>query len=178
MGNESCVQKCQMAYRYQVTTGFSDVIEESLSSCYDGCDIALQTCQAGFYCIEGWMLPCPPGYWRNESVGVPAVLKCNLCPFGRYRSLSKGKHPDECSLCPRGKYADFEGATQTSECIRCQAGKFADDEGMRVCKCITPDSCELNFRNPDDTIKEQFYIDQDGYSTDYFRESVPYIGRW
>ena len=87
--NTSCIKQCEYSYRYKVTTGYSDVIEESLSNCRDGCSIALQTCQAGFFCNTGAMLPCNPGSFRNESMGVPSVLQCTLCPFGRYRKLAK-----------------------------------------------------------------------------------------
>ena len=172
--NISCINECQRAYRYRVTTGYSDVIEESLSNCFDGCSIALQTCQSGFFCNTGAMRPCEEGTFRNDSMGVPAVLECTKCPFGRYRSLKKGKSPDECSLCPRGKYANFEGATKTAECIRCPAGKFADEEGMKECACITPDSCKLEFKTPAGEVSEVFYAN----NIDYFRESIPYTGRW
>lgn len=134
----SCVAQCEYYYRYQLSVGYSDIIEESLSNCRDGCDIALQTCQAGFYCENEAMLECPEGTFRNDSMGTLSVKECTKCPFGRYRSLTKGKSPDDCSLCPRGKYADVEGTTATSRCIRCPAGKFADEMGMRNCRCIVP----------------------------------------
>lgn len=177
--NVTCAAQCEYAYRYRVTAGYSDVIEESLSNCHDGCNIALQTCQAGFYCNDGEMKPCEPGTYRGSLTGMSNVTTCTKCPFGRYRSLAKGKNPDECSLCPRGKYANFQGATATSECIRCPAGKFADEQGMKDCQCITDTSCDLKFTTPAGVLKERFYMpDQDGISVDYHRESVPYIGRW
>jgi len=90
------------------------------------------------YCFLLYQIECPEGTFRNDSMGTTAVKQCTKCPFGRYRSLTKGKSPDDCSLCPRGKYADVEGTTDTSRCIRCPAGKFADEMGMRNCRCIIP----------------------------------------
>jgi len=63
---DSCVDQCKYAYRYLMTTGYSDVIQESINNCLDGCNIALQICQSGFYCNGGAMLPCVPGTFRNE----------------------------------------------------------------------------------------------------------------
>ena len=50
--------QCEKYYpnSYQLSVGYSDIIEESLSNCRDGCDIALQTCQAGFYCENETMV--------------------------------------------------------------------------------------------------------------------------
>jgi hypothetical protein len=171
---DSCCDQCRYAYRYLMTTGYSDVIQESINNCLDGCSIALQTCQSGFFCNSGAMLPCLPGTFRNDSIGVPAVLECTPCPYGRYRTLAKGKSPDECLLCPAGKYADFEGATSTSQCTRCPAGKFADEQGSRTCLCITAQSCNLEFRTPAGVVYETFYSN----NIDYYRETIPYFGRW
>lgn len=48
--NISCVRACHWAYRYKITVGYSDLIEEAILECIDGCDIALLTCQTGYYC--------------------------------------------------------------------------------------------------------------------------------
>lgn len=50
--NNTCKVSCDFSYRSRVTTGYSDVIEEAILECRDGCDIGLQICQAGYYCTE------------------------------------------------------------------------------------------------------------------------------
>ena len=37
--------------------------------CFDGCDIALLTCQTGYYCTDGGMLPCPAGGCNSHVNG-------------------------------------------------------------------------------------------------------------
>jgi hypothetical protein len=120
--NVTCKNACNYAYRYRVTTGYSDVTEESILNCRDGCDIALQICQAGFYCNNGGMFPCQPGTFRTAATGSE-VLECSKCPHGRYRVRDKGKSADECQLCPIGKYANVTGSVTVTECLRCPAGK-------------------------------------------------------
>ncbi len=51
--NFTCKNSCEYAYRYQITTGYSDVANEAILECKDGCDIALLVCQQGFYCTSG-----------------------------------------------------------------------------------------------------------------------------
>jgi hypothetical protein len=43
----TCHRLCDYFYRYNVTVGYSDLIEEAKLECQNGCDIALQVCQAG-----------------------------------------------------------------------------------------------------------------------------------
>jgi hypothetical protein len=119
------------------------------------------------------MLPCGPGTYReavsNVSVSSLEQAKaCTPCPYGRYRSLDKGKSADDCSLCPVGTYANVTGSTRESDCQRCPAGMNAEEPGMRLCKCITPESCGM----VED--KKVYYKNK----IDYYRETVPFIGRW
>ncbi len=169
----TCHRLCDYFYRYKITNAYNDLAEEAKLECQDGCGIALQVCQAGYYCSTGNMLPCPAGTYREPvtDVSVLALEKsrsCTNCPYGRYRSATKGKSADDCAKCPIGKYANVTGSIVVSDCQRCPAGKNAEEEGMRLCKCITGDSCDL-------TVAGETYF-KDG--VDFNRETVPYIGRW
>lgn len=119
------------------------------------------------------MLPCPPGTYREPVTDVSVVAlskaaECTKCPYGRYRGTSKGKSADECSKCPIGTYADVTGSTRVSDCLRCPAGTNAEEEGQRLCKCITPGSCGSTI--------DKLEVFSNG--VDYYRETVPFIGRW
>ena len=45
--NTTCHRLCEYFYRYNITVGYSDLIEEAKLECQNGCDIGLQVCQAG-----------------------------------------------------------------------------------------------------------------------------------
>lgn len=186
--NTTCKRLCDYYYRYRVTTGYSDLAESAISECRDGCDIAVQVCQPGFYCITGEMLPCPPGTFREPvaNLGVVAlegVSKCTRCPPGRYRPADKGKNADDCTKCPVGKYANVAGSVLVSDCKRCPAGKVAEELGMAACKCMTnngvANSCDQTYysnSNPDTT---RYYLpDKNGETIDFYRQTSPFIGRW
>ena len=171
--NTTCKRLCNYFYRYKITVGYNDLAEEAKLECQDGCEIALQVCQAGYYCDEGIMLPCPAGTYREPvtDVSILALEKatsCTKCPYGRYRSTNKGKSADECTKCPIGTYANVEGSVKESDCQRCPAGTNAEEEGQRLCKCITPGSCG--------SIIDDNVVFSNG--VDYYRESIPFIGRW
>jgi hypothetical protein len=171
--NTTCKRLCDYFYRYKVTSGYNDLAEEAQLECQDGCDLALQICQAGYYCSTGVMLPCPAGTYREPVTDLSIVAlelagECTPCPFGRYRSANKGKSADECSKCPIGTYANVTGSVRVSDCQRCPAGQNAEEEGQRLCKCITDDSC--------DSVIDTLPVYSDG--VDYYRESIPFIGRW
>lgn len=175
--NVSCLQHCTETYRIKTTVGYNDMQEIAKLECYDGCNIGLKVCQAGYFCNQGIMLPCPRGKFRESIVNISldniqSTEQCIDCPYGRYRSIEKGKSPEECSLCPRGKYAYQTGGVSEESCIRCPAGQFANEEGSRVCKCITPGSCSMEISSSGE--KETFFSD----GVDYFRETIPYVGRW
>jgi hypothetical protein len=171
--NTTCKRLCGYFYRYKVTAQYSDLAEEARLECEDGCDIALQVCQAGYFCNTGIMLPCPPGTYREAVKGtsilqLETAKECTACPYGRYSSTQRGKNADDCSKCLIGTYANVTGSILQSDCKRCPAGKNAEEEGMRLCKCITSDSCDL--------IVEDLEYFANG--VDYYRETVPFIGRW
>jgi hypothetical protein len=171
--DENCFRLCDYFYRYNITVGYNDLAEEAKLECRDGCQIALQVCQAGYYCNLGTMLPCPAGTYRElvTDVSVVALSKaaeCTKCPYGRYRETEKGKSADECTKCPIGTYANVTGSTQVSDCLRCPAGMNAEEEGQRLCKCITPGSCG--------SIIDGLEVFSNG--VDYYRETVPFVGRW
>ncbi len=171
--NTTCRRLCQYFYRYKLTDQYNDLAEEAKLECQDGCEIALQVCQAGYYCTEGLMRPCPPGTYREavKDISIVALKEskaCTKCPYGRYRSTFKGKSADDCKKCPKGTYANVTGSIQDSDCLRCPAGQVAEEEGMRLCKCITGDSCDL-------TVSGQQYFKN---KVDFYRETTPFIGRW
>ena len=177
--NATCKNSCDYQYRTETAVGYSDIIEEARLECRDGCDIAVQVCQAGYYCTEGSMIACPPGTYREavkniSIIALDTAKQCLPCPAGRYRSLAKGKDPLSCTACPIGKFANRAGGVLVSDCLRCPAGKFSEDRGMSRCKCITGQSCDMVI----DTIPglEETHFFRDG--VDYFRESVPYVGNY
>lgn len=171
--NTTCKRLCGYFYRIKTTAGYSDLATEALLECQDGCDIGLQVCQAGYYCNHGEMLPCPAGTFREPvaNVSIRALneaKKCTPCPNGRYRSTIRGASADDCSLCPIGYYVNATGSTSVNDCVRAPAGQNAQNTGMRLPNCITPDSCNV-------TINDIEYFSN---GVDYYRETVPYIGRW
>eukprot|EP01041_Mallomonas_annulata_P001184 gene1184-2306_t len=170
--NTSCKATCDHTYRYRVTVGYNDQAEEARLECHNGCDIALLVCQSGYYCTAGQMRPCPAGKYRGNDTGL-AVHQCIDCPYGRWRSRQKGKSADECTKCAVGKYLNETGAIAESSCLRCPAGKAALQEGMKLCICITKESCSYE-RQLDGDDKRVYYEN----GVDFFRESVPFQGRW
>lgn len=180
--NTTCKRLCDFVYRYQTTVQYSDLAETAVSECRDGCDIALQVCQPGFYCIGGVMIPCPPGRYRKtipdlSITSLNAATVCAECPPGRYRPAGKGKKELDCSPCPIGKYAAVKGSVLVSDCVRCPAGKTAEQEGMDACKCITADSCDLVQQEKDSNgvlVDVHYYLN----GVDFSRETTPFIGRW
>lgn len=175
--NDTCVNACDYQYRSETSVGYSDIIEAARLECRDGCLIGIQICQAGYYCIEGSMIVCPPGTYREgiQNVSIIALdtaQKCLPCPAGRYRSLNKGKEPLSCTACPIGKFASREGGVLVSDCLRCPAGKFSEDNGMSYCKCITGQSCDMVVNTIPGFEDTHFFADD----VDFFRESLPYVG--
>lgn len=171
--NSTCKRLCGYFYRYKVTENYNDLAEEAKLECQDGCEIALQVCQAGYYCNSGIMLACPPGTYREpvkdiSIIALKQATACTPCPYGRYRSTEKGKSPDDCKKCPKGTYANITGSIKDSDCLRCPAGQVAEEEGMKLCKCITPGSCDMDLEG------RQYFSN----GVEYFRETVPFIGRW
>jgi hypothetical protein len=169
--NVTCKRACDYAYRYEVTVKYNDYIEGARLECRDGCDIALQICQTGYYCDMGKMLPCAPGRFRESY--TENVTTCIDCPVGRYRERDKGTDADTCSLCPVGKYNNVTGADSIDYCIRCAAGMVAEEEGMGLCKCITAESCGMIGPEIDGNTSTYY-----SNGVDFFRETVPYVGRW
>ena len=94
--NTTCKRLCDYIYRYQVTVGYSDLAEQAINECRDGCDIALQVCQPGFYCNHGEMHPCQAGRYREtiDDLSIQSLNSatvCTECPPGRYRASERGK---------------------------------------------------------------------------------------
>jgi len=174
-----CIDQCDETYRYNISVGYSDLLEIARLECRDGCQMALKRCQPGYYCLQvsfddvefttlndairysgGEMIPCPPGTYRDVS--YDAVTQCIPCPAHHFREDIKGRSILGCSKCPAGTSADATGSTSIRDCVRCPAGTFSTESSR--CECITPQACEKNqLQSPADTDK---------------RETVPYAGLW
>ncbi|CAN0218217.1 unnamed protein product, partial [Phaeothamnion confervicola] len=155
--NTTCKGICDVTFMHNTSVGFNDWAEKARLECRDGCDIALLRCQAGYYCTNGSMLPCPAGTYRETSYG--AVTACTPCPAGSYRAATLGREVSDCSLCPQGTFLNSTGSVTIHDCTRCPDGYYGDADGLAVCECITASSCEAMY--------DQFQ-----------RESQPFIGRW
>lgn len=191
--NTTCKRMCDYYYRSRETVGYSDIVENAKLECNDGCDIAVQVCQPGFYCRGGQMTPCAPGKFRGQVkslsiVDLEGALSCELCPPGRYRKSDRGKSPDDCTRCPIGKFANIPGSVLVSDCKRCPSGKNAEEAGMAECTCMTNSglggskSCDLDLTKiagSRSTDTRHYYLeDSSGQNVDFYRETIPYIGRW
>ena len=196
--NITCKRMCDYYYRSQETVGYSDIVENAKLECKDGCDIALQVCQPGFYCTSGEMMPCAPGKFREavkslSIISLEATQQCTLCPPGRYRKRDRGKSADDCTKCPIGKFANIPGSVLVSDCKRCPSGKNAEETGMAECKCITEagdrgankqygaHSCDMKYtrtKAANEKMIDYYTADADGQSQDFYRETIPFIGRW
>lgn len=65
----------------------------------------------------------------------------------------------------------------TDSCLTCPAGQVAEEAGMGLCKCIKNGnfgSCHLEVLLG---LNTTIYYDGEG-GVDFFRESVPFVGRW
>ena len=122
------------------------------------------------------MTECPLGTYRPAPSNLTEITpsyaeECLPCPYGTYRDRTKGKTVADCALCPSGKYLNATGSTTEAACLKCPAGQYSLTPGQRFCECITPDSCDLTVRiGLEDA---NFYK----YGVDYFRETIPFIGR-
>ena len=81
----------------------------------------------------------------------------------RYRK-TKRNTGECCEEMNDGVFDVVTGSVLVSDCVRCPAGKFAEIEGMSECKCITEDSCGM----------ESYFAEE----IDFYRESIPFVGRW
>jgi hypothetical protein len=156
---ETCRGKCASFYgTYNVSVGYSDPMEVAKLECQNGCFLALQRCQPGYFCTQptpfgpadangiiqlagGQMAPCDRGEYRETS--YDAVQECLLCPPGTYRDGMRGVSPNSCTKCPVDTSSPGAGSTSISNCLRCASGTFAHEEGSALCKCITPFSCPV-----------------------------------
>ena len=167
-------------FTYNLTVGYSDLMEVARLECHDGCYIALKRCQPGYYCTQpvtyndssaedgtamwrdGYMELCPPGTYRETS--YHCVDQCLSCPPGRYHNEYKGNSLDSCVKCPAGTYAPKFQSTSILDCIHCQAGTFTKEEGAGSCTCITHAACAKDqLKSPADAEK---------------RDTIPYNGLW
>ena len=103
----------------------------------------------------------------NRPMNAPCVLRGNTPIL--VRSLKKASY-----IRTYISFNYIEGAISTSQCTRCPAGKFADEQGSRTCLCITSDSCNLEFKSPAGVVEEVFYSN----NIDFYRETIPFFGRW
>lgn len=173
----SCKANCEWFYRFDATDGYSNLAEKAKLECFDGCEIAYEVCQAGYYCTNQKLIPCAPGRYRGAVANITkaalsAVHTCLRCPYGTYRSSVLGTQSSDCTKCPVGTYLNATGSTAQTDCVRCPAGKWSDVEGMRFCKCIDAASCNLPITVGSDTT--DYFND----GVDFYRETIPFQGRW
>jgi hypothetical protein len=95
--NTTCKRVCDYYYRHEVTTGYSDAMEQAINECKDGCSIANLVCDAGYYCSGGEMRACPTGTYRPSIVNFSiwafnSAEQCTKCPTGRYRPQKQGEY--------------------------------------------------------------------------------------
>lgn len=130
------------------------------------------------------MTECSAGRYREpvnldlSIVSLSSTSECTDCPFGRYRTITRGRNADDCVKCPIGKYANITGSISVTDCQRCPAGMTAEEPGMRLCKCITETknqdgSCDFFVQGVGQP-SQSFYKNK----VDYYRETIPYIGRF
>ena len=87
------------------------------------------------FMLTGEMRECTAGRFRGavntdlSIVSLQATSECADCPFGRYRTISRGRSADDCVKCPIGKYANITGSVSVTDCQRCPAGMTAEEPG-------------------------------------------------
>jgi len=87
------------------------------------------------FMLTGEMRECTAGRFRGavntdlSIVSLQATSECADCPFGRYRTISRGRSADDCVKCPIGKYANTTGSITVTDCQRCPAGMTAEEPG-------------------------------------------------
>lgn len=99
-----------------------------------------RTCPLGFYCREGSLYPCPPGYFGN-STGLSASFCSGACPAGSYCPKASAQ-PTQCPpafFCPPGSadptpvsagfYTDASRASQ----FKCPVGHYCSEGAKRRC---------------------------------------------
>ena len=85
--------------------------------------------------LTGEMRECTAGRFRGavntdlSIVSLEATSECADCPFGRYRTIARGRSADDCVKCPIGKYANITGSISVTDCQRCPAGMTAEEPG-------------------------------------------------
>ncbi len=83
----------------------------------------------------GQMTECAAGRYRGavnsdlSIVSLESTNECADCPFGRYRTIARGRSADDCVKCPIGKYANITGSISVTDCQRCPAGMTAEEPG-------------------------------------------------
>ena len=170
-----CKNNCAWFYRFSGTDEYSDLAVKAQLECSDGCEIGYKVCQKGFYCSMERLIPCSAGHFRG-AYGNETSSICKKCPYGTYRATTLGTNENDCTKCPIGKYLDALGSTMATDCKRCPAGKWSDVEGMRYCTCIDAASCDMPITTltSNGPVTTHYFND----SIDFYRETVPYIGRW
>lgn len=167
---QKCKVNCDTLYTYKVTVGYNDIYEKARMECRDGCGIAMLTCQAGYFCKDGHMEPCPRGTYREVDAAFND--RCVSCPPGKYQNILGSPSIDLCTDCPAGTYADVYGSRAVTDCRRCPAGKYGNTPGMAECLCINPFSCDEDA--PTGWLKSTPWWD----SYDISDATVPFQGRW
>ena len=199
-----CLERCEDEFEYTSTAPpYNDLVAIARLECRDGCLLALERCQPGYYCKQvsfrdgdgtysggtysgGEMTPCPPGTYRDVDYG--AVEACVPCPPNHFREDVKGRSASSCTPCPAGTSAVGPGSESVADCVRCPAGTFASQPAS-YCSCITPDACAREqLPSPADAEKKvrvAQWVDSICLFPSFFftastcsaQDTVPYIGR-
>ena len=194
-----CLDSCNIFYFYNVSVGYSDPMEVARLECRDGCQYALQRCQAGHYCTQVRVISA--NTTRADSADSTKVKRDNdndndnnngliytggvmrQCPAGTYRDDSY-EAVESCIPCPRGRYRERPRGTNLDSCEECPVGTYTTSVGSsskEMClRCpagtftTEPGSAECKCITPGACVAHQLPSPADAEK----RDTVPYVGRW
>lgn len=192
-----CVDSCDVHYFYKVSVGYSDPMEVARLECRDGCQYALQRCEAGHYCTQVRVISA--NTTRAYSADSTKVKQDNdndndngltyaggvmrQCPAGTYRDVSF-EAVESCIPCPRGRFRDRTRGINLDSCNKCPVGTYTETVGSsskELClRCpagtftTEPGSAECKCITPGACAAHQLPSPADAEK----RDTVPYVGRW
>ena len=136
---------------------------------------------------------CPTGKYRGLIQGK-STSDCSLCPVGKYSDKLGATYITQCVRCPAGTFGEYEGVS------RCTYIAPKSSDYLVQIKYVgtfhyylqTRFSIKINatnaagvpykhptpFIDPHTGLPESAADPKNPYGVDYYRESIPYIGRW
>ena len=194
-----CLEACDSTYFYNISVGYSDPMEVARLECRDGCQYALQRCEAGHYCTQVRVMPANTTTTSTRAGGnstrdvhdndndndnddgltyTGGVMR--QCPAGTYRDVSY-EAVESCTPCPRGRYRERTRGTSLDSCQKCPAGTYTPSAGSSSClRCAAgtfttePGSAECKCITPGACAAHQLPSPADAEK----RDTVPFVGRW